>query len=446
MGNKKPPKSFPRPKNHFCRVFFDLTSNQRFELFITTCIFLNMIMMCLEKADQSEETEIILNIINHIFVLIFTLECLMKLIALHWRYFKIPWNIFDITIVILSLNAIIFENFMKEAFTFSPTVLRVVRLIRVGRVLRLVEGARGIRTLLFALVISLPALVNIGLLLFLVIFIYAIFGMNLFMYVKYDDQGIDEVFNFENIYRSMITLFPLCTSAGWNKILKTLTNDYPPYCDPNKKTPLSMANGDCGNSMIAIPFLVSYLIISFLVVVNMYIAVILENFTQAREEIREGLTDDDYDMFYEVWQTYDIDGTEFIPYSKLCSFVNALEKPLGIPFPNRLKLISMNLTVCENDQLHCSDILDALTKNFLGTTEDSEQNTKFFFISKKGTNNNYKPYTTTLIMQRKQHCSRTITKALRRFKLKKQCDARNTIKKATIDEFDGEDDENFYSY
>ena len=103
---------------------------------------------------------------------------------------------------------------MNTAVTISPTLLRAVRVVRVGRVLRLVKGARGIRTLLFALIISMPALLNIGLLLFLVIFIYAVFGMNFFMYVKYD-AGINESFNFENIFRSMITLFPLCTSAGW---------------------------------------------------------------------------------------------------------------------------------------------------------------------------------------------------------------------------------------
>jgi hypothetical protein len=103
---------------------------------------------------------------------------------------------------------------MVTDLTFSPTILRVVRVVKVGRVLRLVKGAHGIRTLLFALIASLPALLNIGLLLFLVIYIYGILGMNLFMYLKHDGV-INELFNFENIYKSMITLFPLSTSAGW---------------------------------------------------------------------------------------------------------------------------------------------------------------------------------------------------------------------------------------
>lgn len=154
------------------RLLFDITSNQKFDVFIMLCIFMNMIVMCTESYEQSESTTFVLMFINNIFVVIFTIECLMKLFSLYWRFFIIPWNIFDMIIVILSLFAALFENYVKNILTFSPTVLRIVRVVRVGRVLRLIKGARGIRTLLFALAISMPALVNIGLLLFLIIFIY----------------------------------------------------------------------------------------------------------------------------------------------------------------------------------------------------------------------------------------------------------------------------------
>ena len=45
---------------------------------------------------------------------------------------------------------------------------------------------------------------------------------------------------------------------------------------------------------MGITFLLSYLVISFLIIINMYIAVILENYSQATEDVQEGLTDDDY--------------------------------------------------------------------------------------------------------------------------------------------------------
>lgn len=93
-----------------------------------------------------------------------------------------------------------------EKYFVSPTLLRVVRVAKVGRVLRLVKGAKGIRTLLFALAMSLPALFNICLLLFLVMFIFAIFGMSFFMHVK-EKSGLDDVYNFKTFGQSMILLF-----------------------------------------------------------------------------------------------------------------------------------------------------------------------------------------------------------------------------------------------
>lgn len=98
-----------------------------------------------------------------------------------------------------------------EKYFVSPTLLRVVRVAKVGRVLRLVKGAKGIRTLLFALAMSLPALFNICLLLFLVMFIFAIFGMSFFMHVK-DKGGLDDVYNFKTFVQSMILLFQVSTN------------------------------------------------------------------------------------------------------------------------------------------------------------------------------------------------------------------------------------------
>ena len=126
-------------------------------------------------------------------------------------------------------------------------------------------GAKGIRTLLFALAVSMPALFNIGLLLFLVMFIYSIFGMSFFAYVR-KSHGVTDLFNFETFPNSMIVLFQMCTTAGWSGVFQALTNDKPPDCDPYKRN--SQNRGDCGNIAIAVPFLVTYLIISSLVVVT----------------------------------------------------------------------------------------------------------------------------------------------------------------------------------
>jgi voltage-gated sodium channel type II alpha len=144
---------------------------------------------------------------------------------------------------------------------------------------------------------SLPALMNICLLLFLVMFIFAVFGLSLFKYVKIR-PGFNDVHNFKTFFKTFIILFQMATSAGWDGTLLTIFDD----TDCKVADPEIGENGDCGNTGAGIAYLIAYLVMSFLVIVNMYIAVILENFGQAREDTNDGITDEDYDLFYEVWQ------------------------------------------------------------------------------------------------------------------------------------------------
>ena len=81
-----------------------------------------------------------------------------------------------------------------------------VRVAKIGRVLRLIKGAKGIRTLLFSLVMAFPALINIALLLFLIMFIFAVFGMSLFKTVKIR-PGFDDVHNFQTFAKTFTLLF-----------------------------------------------------------------------------------------------------------------------------------------------------------------------------------------------------------------------------------------------
>lgn len=301
------------------------------------------------------------------------------------------------------VSGLAFADLIKAYFV-SPTLLRVVRVFRVGRVLRLVKSAKGIRTLLFSLAVSLPALFNIGLLLFLVMFIYAIFGMSFFMHVAHT-AGLDENFNFETFGRSMILLFQISTSAGWDSVLGGLMNE--DECS-NEQTELQ-PNGNCGSSALGIVYLVTYLVISFLVVINMYIAVILENFSQATEDVQQGLTQDDFDMFYEVWERYDEEATEYISLTRLSEFVDELEEPLRIPIPNYYRMVFLNIPICENEKVHCVDILDGLTKNFLGTAEEGTD----LPPGKGPERHDYHPISTTLKRQREVVCAKTVQKAWR---------------------------------
>uniref|UniRef100_A0A8D0EF05 Sodium channel protein n=1 Tax=Salvator merianae TaxID=96440 RepID=A0A8D0EF05_SALMN len=421
LGSKKPQKPIPRPGNKFQGLVFDFVTKQAFDISIMILICLNMVTMMVETDDQTYAMEIILYRINLIFIVLFTGECVLKLISLRHYYFTIGWNIFDFVVVILSIVGMFLAEIIEKYFV-SPTLFRVIRLARIGRILRLIKGAKGIRTLLFALMMSLPALFNIGLLLFLVMFIYAIFGMSNFAYVK-REVGIDDMFNFETFGNSMLCLFQITTSAGWDGLLAPILNSGPPDCDPNKDHPGSSVKGDCGNPSVGIFFFVSYIIISFLVVVNMYIAVILENFSVATEESAEPLSEDDFEMFYEVWEKFDPDASQFIEYSKLSDFAASLDPPLLIPKPNHVQLIAMDLPMVSGDRIHCLDILFAFTKRVLGESEEMDLlrvQMEDRFMAANPSKVSYEPITTTLKRKQEEVSATTIQRAFRHYLLKQK--------------------------
>ncbi|XP_062270798.1 sodium channel, voltage-gated, type I like, alpha b isoform X13 [Scomber scombrus] len=419
LGSKKPQKPIPRPTNAFQGCVFDCITKQAFDIVIMILICLNMVTMMVERDDQTEDMDKILYWINLVFIVLFTGECVLKMISLRHYYFTIGWNIFDFVVVILSIVGMFLSEVIEKYFV-SPTLFRVIRLARIGRILRLIKGAKGIRTLLFALMMSLPALFNIGLLLFLVMFIYAIFGMSNFAFVKHE-AGIDDMFNFETFGNSMICLFQITTSGGWDGLLSPILNKREPDCDSQIEHPGNYYKGNCGNPSVGIFFFVSYIIICFLIVVNMYIAVILENFSVATEESAEPLSEDDFEMFYEVWERFDPDATQFMEYSKLSDFADALDPPLRMPKPNMIQLISMDLPMVSGERIHCLDILFAFTKRVLG--EGGEMDVlrgqmEERFMASNPSKVSYEPITTTLRRKQEDMSATIIQRAFRHYMIR----------------------------
>ncbi|KAM7390033.1 hypothetical protein PAMA_008280 [Pampus argenteus] len=429
LGSKKPQKPIPRPLNSLQGFFFDLVGKQVFDILIMVLILFNMITMMVETDEQSPQMEYILNKINLAFIIVFTTECLIKIVALRCYFFTVGWNIFDFVgreaePSRTNQSGIVLADIIEKYFV-SPTLFRVIRLARIGRILRLIRGAKGIRTLLFALMMSLPALFNIGLLLFLVMFIYAIFGMANFAYVK-RQAGIDDMFNFETFGNSMICLFQITTSAGWDSLLSPILNNSPEECNPNIPHTGTTVRGNCGNPSVGITFFVTYIIISFLIVVNMYIAIILENFSVATEESTEPLSEDDFEMFYEVWEKFDPEATQFIEYAKLSDFADSLLEPLRISKPNKIKLISMDLPMVSGDKIHCLDILFAFTKRVLGESGEMDalkQQMEEKFMMANPSKISYEPITTTLRRKQEEVSATVIQRCYRRHLVRRQMKA-----------------------
>lgn len=229
------------------------------------------------------------------------------------------------------------------------------------------------------------------------------------------------MFNFETFGNSIICLFMITTSAGWDGLLAPILNS-PPDCDPDVENPGSPVRGNCGSPAVGIVFFCSYIVMSFLVVVNMYIAIILENFNVATEESSDPLCEDDFEMFYETWEKFDPTASQFIAYSRLSEFCDTLKDPLRIPKPNTLKLITMDLPMVPGDKIHCLDILLALTTQVLGDSDamDAMKATmEEKFMANNPSKVSYEPITSTLRRKEEEVAASAIQRAYRKHVLKR---------------------------
>lgn len=152
-------------------------------------------------------------------------------------------------------------------------------------------------------------------------------------------------------------------------------------------------------------------------------------------------------MYYEKWQKWDPSGSQFIFYDELADFVDSLEAPLRIPKPNHLFLVAMDLPICENDRMHCVDILDGLTKNFLGTlgAASSSNDAETAIDIKKDRPKDYNPISTTFQRQREHHLMRIGVKGFR-INVQQNRERRRhrvvTFERVTIDELIELDEKN----
>ena len=344
-----------------------------------------------------------------------------------------------------------------RVFIANPALLFTLRIFRIFRSMRILKATKGIRKLLYAFLISLPALLNIAALLLLVIFIYAIIGMNLFMNVKLQNS-LTSKNNFQKFGKSFIILFRLSTFSSWQKVLFALmlTNDDPgSNCSDSydiQSLPSSVdpriVNGKiiynlgidkcncffkgCGKPQLAILYLVSYIIIVRMMLINMYIAIIIENYNEAQEQEEIGVTEDDFEEFFLLWEKYDPYATQFIKLGKIYDFVSEMPLPLGVRKPNFKAVNSLNLPIIKGDLIHCLDIVHALTVNVLGKLESSEEFTKIKkqmdekFLLHFPVRVKYKPITTTMERTKLEIAARKIQITWKKFKIKKMI-RKNTI-------------------
>ncbi|XP_026130790.1 voltage-dependent L-type calcium channel subunit alpha-1D isoform X4 [Carassius auratus] len=265
--------------NPIRRACISLVEWKPFDVFILIAIFANCMALAVYipfPEDDSNSINHDLETVEYAFLIIFTIETFLKIIAyglvMHQNaYVRNGWNMLDFVIVVIGLFSVVLEVLTKdgekESVGSHPSVpghggkpggfdVKALRAFRVLRPLRLVSGVPSLQVVLNSIIKAMVPLLHIALLVLFVIIIYAIIGLELFigkMHATCYFQGTDiiedeptpcavnghgrtcavngtvckegwhgpngGITNFDNFMFAMLTVFQCITMEGWTDVL-----------------------------------------------------------------------------------------------------------------------------------------------------------------------------------------------------------------------------------
>lgn len=168
--------------NKFRAFLREFIINNYFSGFIYHMIALNSLLLILDSPDLTDEYQkktigsLLLTI-----SIIFIVECVIKIIASGFyfgekTYLKDGWNILDFIIVMFSIITMLLEGLLDTNVSF----IRGFRALRALRPLKFVSKNEGIKTVVNALLESIPSLLNVMLIVLLFLLVFGILGVQLF--------------------------------------------------------------------------------------------------------------------------------------------------------------------------------------------------------------------------------------------------------------------------
>uniref|UniRef100_A0A8C7V9F1 Voltage-dependent L-type calcium channel subunit alpha n=1 Tax=Oncorhynchus mykiss TaxID=8022 RepID=A0A8C7V9F1_ONCMY len=318
--NSRPPRALfcLTLNNPIRRACISLVEWKPFDIFILLSIFANCVALAVYipfPEDDSNSTNHDLETVEYAFLIIFTIETFLKIIAyglvMHQNsYVRNGWNMLDFVIVIVGLFSVVLEVITKEGDAGGQGGkpggfdVKALRAFRVLRPLRLVSGVPSLQVVLNSIIKAMVPLLHIALLVLFVIIIYAIIGLELFIgkmhatcYLVGTGILAEEepvpcavsghgrqcrmngtvcregwhgpnggITNFDNFLFAMLTVFQCITMEGWTDVLYWMN--------------------DAMGSELPWVYFVSLVIFGSFFVLNLVLGVLSGEFSKEREKAK----------------------------------------------------------------------------------------------------------------------------------------------------------------
>ncbi|XP_032552012.1 voltage-dependent R-type calcium channel subunit alpha-1E isoform X8 [Chiroxiphia lanceolata] len=357
----------PQNRHTFQYRVWHFVVSPSFEYTIMAMIALNTVVLMMKYYSAPYTYELALKYLNIAFTMVFSLECVLKIIAFGFlNYFRDTWNIFDFITVIGSITEIILTD--TKLVNTSSFNMSFLKLFRAARLIKLLRQGYTIRILLWTFVQSFKALPYVCLLIAMLFFIYAIIGMQVFGNIKLDEEShINRHNNFRSFLGSLMLLFRSATGEAWQEIMLSCLEGK--GCEPDTTATSGQSENERCGTDLAYVYFVSFIFFCSFLMLNLFVAVIMDNFEYLTRD-SSILGPHHLDEFVRIWAEYDRAACGRISYKDMYKLVRVISPPLGLGenCPYRVackRLVLMNMPVAEDMTVHFTSTLMALIRTAL---------------------------------------------------------------------------------
>ncbi|KAF7559584.1 hypothetical protein G7046_g4576 [Stylonectria norvegica] len=227
-------------------------------------IAFGLLCQAFRSARMSDSRENFINNAEVVVTILLDIEMILRF-STDWRGFHRSWrNLFDLSLTVIT-TIILFPHIR---YTRAYAWLTVFQILRVYRVVLAIPVTQQLILLVLG---NATGIGNLMFFVFLMTFLVTIFASQLFrgQIPLYDDGDLNRI-SFYTFFNSFLGMYQILTSENWTDILYTVTS----YTRPMK------------TSWIGAIFLIAWFIVAFFILVNMFIAVIQENFDVSEDEKR----------------------------------------------------------------------------------------------------------------------------------------------------------------
>lgn len=256
-------------KVNFIERVRSIASSDRFNKLVIAMILLSAVLLGLETDAQiMQKYGSQLKSLDQFVISFFIFEISLKILSFGRRpllYFKDPWNVIDLFIVIGCL------------IPTGSNAMAIFRLVRVLRVLRLITALPKLQTIVSALLKSIPSMSYVVVILGIHFYMFGVLGTFLF--------AENDPVHFGGLGSTFLTLFQTLTLEGWADLMRIQIygcaefgyENFPGQCTNSVAQPIS-----------AVLYFITFIVMGTMIILNLLIGVVVNGMAESQEEMEGG--------------------------------------------------------------------------------------------------------------------------------------------------------------